>query len=82
MDKEFPVEHDREVERLVEQAERGESVVLTRKGRPVAKIVADVATDDDRTEAIAAMERILAIGTGVSLGGLRFKDLIEAGRKY
>lgn len=82
MDKEFAVEDDRQVERLVEQAERGESIVLTRDGKPVARIIADVAATEDRSEAIAAMSRILAIGDGVSLGGLRFKDLIEEGRRY
>ncbi len=42
---------------LVSLAERGEEVVITRRGEPVAKLVS-VKPTHDRAEALAAMERM------------------------
>ncbi len=61
---------------LVAQAERGERVLLTRNGRPVAEIVR-IAADKKKTE--AAMKWILS--RHWTLGGLSVKDLVDEGRR-
>ena len=66
---------------LIARAERGEDVVISQNGKPVARLVL-TEQPVDRTEAIKAMERIIEIGNHISLGGLRFKDLTHAGHKY
>lgn len=64
---------------LLQRAERGEEIVITRRGRPVAKLV-PVRPVYDPTEARAAGERILERARGMSLKGLKIKDLISEGR--
>ncbi len=81
MDRELSIDNDRRLEDLLEHAKIGERLLLTRGGKVVATVVPTVEATD-RSESIAAMERILEIGDRVSLGGLRFKDLIDEGRKY
>jgi antitoxin (DNA-binding transcriptional repressor) of toxin-antitoxin stability system len=82
MNKHVAIDHDQRLRALVDQATPGEDIVLTRDGKAVAKIVIGT-TETDRTDAIAAMERIREIGAGISLGdGLRFEDLTHEGHKY
>lgn len=65
---------------LLDLVEQGEEVIITRHGKPVARMVrSDPAFD--RSEAIAAMERIIERGKDVSLGELKIKDLVEEGRE-
>lgn len=66
---------------LLDLVERGEEIIITRRGRPVAKLVrADLAPD--RSRAIAAARRIAELRKGVTLGeGLTPKALIEEGRR-
>jgi len=48
------------------------------EARPV-----DAAGDQARTHSVAeAIERILELREGTSLGGLKIRDLIDEGRKY
>ena len=63
---------------LLDQAERGDEVVITRNGRPVARLVS--ANGFDREKARQAAEKIIARSKGVTLGGLKIKDLINEGR--
>jgi prevent-host-death family protein len=64
---------------LLEQVERGEEIVITRRGRPVAKLVpADPGFDRDKAR--RAVAGILRLSKGVTLGGLKIKDLINEGR--
>jgi len=66
---------------LLDQVERGEEVVITRRGKPVARIV-PVKPKRTPEEAKALAERILAIGRGQTLGeGVTVKDLINEGRR-
>ena len=65
---------------LLERAERGEEIVITRRGRPVAKLV-PVKPAYDAAQARAAADRIGELGRGRSLKGLKIKDLIAEGRK-
>ena len=49
---------------LLDAVERGEEVVITRRGRPVARLVAPVPTVD-RAEAEAALARMRARAAGL-----------------
>lgn len=65
---------------LIHEASQGETILVTKNGKPVAKIVAADA-GDERDKAEEAMERIRA--NRASLGpGLTIRDLIEEGRRY
>lgn len=64
---------------LVDQVERGVEITITRRGKPVAKLVpADAGFD--RAKAKRAVEGIVRLGRGLSLRGLKIKDLINEGR--
>jgi prevent-host-death family protein len=70
------------VSALLDLVEQGEQVLITRRGRPVAKLISPTqAQGFDRDQARAAVERINARRKGVTLGGLKIKDLINEGRK-
>jgi prevent-host-death family protein len=65
---------------LLEKVEAGEEIVITRHGSAVAKLVPVKmeTTAEERAEAIARIQRL---GAGLSLGGLKVKDLIAQGRR-
>lgn len=56
----------------------GEEVVITRRGKAVAKLVPPGGIE--RARAQAAAGRIREMRKGVTLGGLKIKDLINEGR--
>lgn len=64
---------------LLDRVEHGEEIVITRRGRPVARLVPAEAAFD-RQKAVQAAENIIARAKGVTLGGLKIKDLIDEGR--
>jgi len=64
---------------LLDEIERGEEIIITRRGRAVAKLVpATVAVD--REKAKAAARRIARRRQGVRLEDVALKDLITEGR--
>jgi prevent-host-death family protein len=64
---------------LLDQVEHGEEIIITRHGRPVAKLVpADVGFD--RAKAQRAAAGLREASRGVTLGGLKIKDLVGQGR--
>ena len=63
---------------MLDRVERGEEIVVTRRGKPVAKITGLNRPYDGKRN-LEVIERIRAMG--LSLGGLKPKDLIEEGRK-
>jgi prevent-host-death family protein len=63
---------------LLDRVERGEEVVITRRGKPVARLVP--AERQDRSDARAAAQRIKT-WKRADLGGLRIRDLINEGRR-
>jgi prevent-host-death family protein len=69
--------------KLLERAERGETIIVTRHGKPVAKIgpVDEEAKRLRRREAAEAMERWLSRPNPPTLGGLDWKALRDEGRK-
>jgi prevent-host-death family protein len=64
---------------LLDQVEHGEEVTITRHGRAVAKLV-PTEPGFDRDKGRRAVAGILEISKGVTLGGLKIKDLINEGR--
>ncbi|HTU25877.1 MAG TPA: type II toxin-antitoxin system prevent-host-death family antitoxin [Pirellulales bacterium] len=65
---------------LLEQVEAGEEITITRHGTPVARLV-PVKKTYTPAERRAAIERIKKLSKGLSLGGLKIRDLIEEGRR-
>jgi len=64
---------------LLDWVESGEEVLITRRGKAVARLV-PAAIGFDRAKARRAMEGILEARRGVTLGGLKLKDLVDEGR--
>lgn len=65
---------------LLDSVEKGEEILITKRGRPVARLI-QVETAVDRERARRAAARIIEDAKGRTLGGLRIKDLIEEGRR-
>ena len=65
---------------LLERVEAGDEITITKHGSPVAKLVPanKQSSADERT---AAIQRIRTLSSGLSLGGLKVKDLIRQGRR-
>ena len=64
---------------LLDWVEAGEEVVITRRGKVVARMVPpNVAFDRERGR--RAVQRIREMRKGVTLGGLAIKSLINEGR--
>jgi prevent-host-death family protein len=63
---------------LLDRVERGEEVVITRHGQPVARLVS--AKGLDKAKADEAIARWKEVRKGLSLGGLSFKELRDKGR--
>jgi antitoxin (DNA-binding transcriptional repressor) of toxin-antitoxin stability system len=81
MTKEIAIDANLHLADLVDRAEHGDTVAFTRDGVVVARIVPSIVKAGGSDDPAAAMRRIFEIGDGISLGGLRFKDLINEGRK-
>ena len=64
---------------LLDQVKHGEEVVITRHGRAVAKLI-PLDPGFDRAKARRAVAGILQASKGVTLGGLKIKDLVNEGR--
>jgi prevent-host-death family protein len=64
---------------LLDWVEAGDQVVITRRGKIVARLVPP-AEAFDRQAALDAAQRIHARRQGVTLGGLKIKDLVAEGR--
>ncbi len=65
---------------LLSAAENGEEVVITRDGKPIARLVP--VGDFDPAKAREAAEWLKRTRKERSLGGLKITDLIREGRKY
>ncbi len=65
---------------LLDWVEGGEEVIITRRGRPVARMVPPGSAIVDRERTRAAAQRIRDMRKGVTLGGLANKSLINEGR--
>jgi len=65
---------------LIDRAAAGEEVIITRRGKPVARLVAIEGGTD--AEAREAVERLRVMRRGTMLGGLGWKELRDEGRKW
>ena len=65
---------------LLEKVESGQEITITRHGAPVAKLV-PVKPKSTVEERKAAIKAIRELRKGVSLGGLKIKDLVSEGRR-
>jgi prevent-host-death family protein len=65
---------------LLEKVEAGEEITITKHGAPVAKLV-PVKKEVRPEERVAAINRIQKLAAGLSLDGLKVKDLIREGRR-
>lgn len=65
---------------LLDLVSQGEEVVITRHGKPVARLVRETAHETRRERARAGIEAMDQLSRGVTLGGLSLKALIEEGR--
>lgn len=64
---------------LLDWVEAGDEVVITRRGKVVARLVPPAASIDPEV-ALAAAARIRARRRGVTLGGSKLEDLVAEGR--
>ena len=64
---------------LIDQVLGGEEFLITRRGRPVARLIP--IQKDQRTEVEDAIKTIRRIRSGVTLGGLDWKELRDEGRR-
>lgn len=65
---------------LLEKVETGEEVIITKHGAPVAKLV-PLRKEASAEQRAAAVRRIQKLAAGLSLGGLKIRDLISEGRR-
>lgn len=69
---------------LLDRVGRGEEVVITRHGKPVARLVPVENRDDRNQEVASAIETLRALGDkhrGLGVTQLEIKEWIEEGRK-
>jgi prevent-host-death family protein len=64
---------------LLDRVEQGEEIVITRRGKPVAKLV-PANPGFDKTKARQAISGLIEASRGLSLGGRKIRDLITEGR--
>ena len=64
---------------LIAEVSRGVEITITSRGVPVARLV-PATPDFDRERARRAAEGLRAASKGITLGGLRIKDLVNDGR--
>jgi prevent-host-death family protein len=65
---------------LLDQVAEGEEFLITRHGKPAARL-APVTPMFDRAKAEQAAKALLEARKGVSLGGLTIKELRQEGRR-
>lgn len=65
--------------RLLEEVERGQTVTITRHGKPVARLVP---VGGRRRTAGEAIEALLAFREQHTLDGLSIQDLVAEGRRF
>jgi prevent-host-death family protein len=64
---------------LLDWVANGEEVLITRHGKAVARLVPAIPSFD-RDKARQAARNLLEASRGVTLGGLKIKDLVNEGR--
>ena len=65
---------------LLGWVENGEEVLITRHGKPVARLVSAYPGAFNRDKARQAVRNLREARRGVTLGGLKINDLVNEGR--
>jgi prevent-host-death family protein len=65
--------------RLLDRVAEGEEVVITKHGKPVARLVSAAHTDRERVN--DAFEKLKLLRKRTTLGGLSWQALRDAGRR-
>jgi prevent-host-death family protein len=64
---------------LLDRVARGEEVVITKHGKPVARLVSAAHIDRERVN--DAHEKLKLLRKGTTLGGLSWRELRDLGRR-
>jgi len=64
---------------LLEEAAAGEEIVITKHGKPIARLIG--VGQSDRARALDAARKLKELRKGNTLGGLSWKALRDEGRK-
>jgi prevent-host-death family protein len=64
---------------LLDRVAGGEEVVITKHGKPVARVVSAAHIDRERVN--DAYEKLKLLRKGTTLGGLSWQELRDAGRR-
>jgi prevent-host-death family protein len=67
--------------RLLERAANGEEFIITKHGKPVARLVPPAATKPG-PDVPAAVEAMKQFRKGRTLGGLTIREMIDEGRRF
>ena len=65
---------------LLDEVEEGGELMITRRGKPIARLV-PAEPGFDRTRARRAAEGLRAASKGQTLGGISLKELVAEGRR-
>ena len=65
---------------LLDRAEAGEEIIITRHGKQVARLI-PIAKPFDREAALQAVAEIKKMSKGVKLGDISIRELINEGRR-
>lgn len=64
--------------KLLDRVQQGETIQITKRGVPIAKLVPVIGTN--QRDPKAAARQIREMRKGITLGGLKLRDLIREGR--
>jgi len=64
---------------LLDQVERGEEIIITRRGKPIARLCP--IEDNRSTQAADAAAQLRALRQETTLAGLGWRDLRDTGRR-
>jgi prevent-host-death family protein len=65
---------------LLQRASKGETIRITRRGVPIAKLVPP--DDGEKEDARNLVEAIRQLRKGTTLGDVTIRELIDDGRRY
>jgi prevent-host-death family protein len=65
---------------LLDEVEQGHEVLITRRGKPVARLV-PASPGFDREKARRVAEGLIEASKGLSLGDITIRELIDEGRQ-